>query len=416
MSRSRRDPSSLSAMRRTAGGLLLAMTGLYVGTHLLAPPAGAWGYVRAFAEAAMIGGLADWFAVTAIFRQPFGLPIPHTGVIPRHQGRIADAVGAFIRDHFLEPQLVSRRLETADLSEAAARWLNVPSQASALAAGLTSLIPGLLETLEEEEAARFLREQVEEAARGGRLAPLLASILESLIRQGRHQALLDALAAEGFRLLEEQGELIRSKVRERTGWVWRLIRLDHRAADALILALEDLLGDIARDSTHPVRDRIRLMATRFAADLRQDPLLQTRLETWLSEAMTHPEVASSLETGWIEARSAIRRDCLAADSRIRSFIEGLLRGLAHDLLEQQAMRDTINRRLRPMISEFARRHGDDVAAFISHTIRDWDARTLADTLEAHVGRDLQFIRINGTVIGGLIGLALHAGGDLLDHL
>ena len=140
MSRSRRDPSSLSAMRRTAGGLLLAMTGLYVGTHLLAPPAGAWGYVRAFAEAAMIGGLADWFAVTAIFRQPFGLPIPHTGVIPRHQGRIADAVGAFIRDHFLEPQLVSRRLETADLSEAAARWLNVPSQASALAAGLTSLI------------------------------------------------------------------------------------------------------------------------------------------------------------------------------------------------------------------------------------------------------------------------------------
>lgn len=391
------------------------MTALYVGTLRFAPPEGVWGYVRAFAEAAMVGALADWFAVSAIFRKPFGLPIPHTGVIPRHQGRIADAVGAFVRDHFLEPQLVSRRVEAADLSQAAARWLDAPSQTSALASGLTALIPGLLEALEEEDMAKFIRDRAREAAHGGRLTPLFASVLESLIRQGRHQTLLDALTAEGVRLLEEQGDLIRSKVRERTGWVWRLIRLDHRASDALILALEDLLAEIARDPAHPVRERIRVMATRFAADLRQDPLLQTRLETWLSEAMTHSGVLLSLETGWTEARLAIRRDCLSSDSRIRTFIEGFLRSLARDLLDQDELSAAFNRRLRPMISEFARRHGDDVAAFISHTIRDWDARTLADTLEAHVGRDLQFIRINGTVIGGAIGLVLHAGSEILDR-
>jgi uncharacterized membrane-anchored protein YjiN (DUF445 family) len=236
------------------------MSILFVFTHIWTPPGelwgDVWGYVRAFAEASMVGGLADWFAVSAIFRRPLGLPIPHTAVIPRNQPRIADAVGRFIADNFLKPDLVAERVKDTDLSEGLGKWLADPGQSGAVASELVIAIPTLLDTLDDDTVANFLRSQAADAAQGTQVAPAFGSVLEALAEQGRHQALLDTGLKEGFRLLQEYQGLIRVKVRERSGWLARLAGVDQRASESIVRALEDLIYDVANDSHHPIRERI----------------------------------------------------------------------------------------------------------------------------------------------------------------
>ncbi len=404
-------------MRRLATGLLVAMTILFVVSHIWRPPPGVWrtvwGYVRAFAEASMVGGLADWFAVTAIFRRPLGLPIPHTAVIPNNQARIADAVGRFIADNFLKADLVAERVKDKDLSESLGRWLAEREQSHALASGLVSAVPTLLDTLDDETVAEFLRHQATEAAEGASIAPAFGSVLEALAEQGRHQAILDALLKEGFRLLQEYQGLIRVRVRERSGWFSRMAGIDQRASESLIRALEDLIEDAARDPNHPLRERITELIEHFARDLKEDPVLRRRIADWVREAAAHPTVAGAVEAGWTEFKAALRRDCSADDGRLRGWLEGALVNLGEGLLREKAVREALNGRIRSLLVELADRHGEDVAKLVSETIRGWEARTIVEKLEANVGQDLQYIRLNGTIIGGVVGILLHLGGELM---
>lgn len=404
---------ALNAMRSAATGLLLAMTALFLVSHLFGTDTGWWGYVRAFAEAAMVGGLADWFAVTAIFRRPFGLPIPHTAVIPKNQKRIADSVGHFIADNFLRADLVQARVANKDLSASLGRWLGDLPQSRALASGIVSALPGLLDALDDETVAAFLRRQATDAASGARLAPAFGSIVEALAHQGRHQAILDALLNEGFRLLSENQHLIRDKVRDRTGWMWRLVKVDRQAADALIVAIEDLLHEVTSDRNHPLRVRLTEMVTKFADDLRDDPILQARIEAWVREAVSHPTVVGAVEAGWAEFKIALRRDAASETSHLRAWLEDALVNIGIGLVRDETVRNALNERMCSLLVQLAERHGKDVSKLVSDTIRAWDARTIVEKLETSVGRDLQFIRVNGTVIGGLVGLVLHLGAELM---
>jgi uncharacterized membrane-anchored protein YjiN (DUF445 family) len=406
-------PASLVRMRLIATGLLAAMSVVFLLSHAYAPSEGAWSYVRAFAEAAMVGGLADWFAVTALFRRPLGLPIPHTAVIPRSQDRIADAVGAFIADNFLKPELVDERTREADLAAGLGRWLADPSQAASLADGVVSATPGLLETLDDEAVAGFLRREAANAAGSARLAQTAGSILEALVRQGRHQAILDALLKEGIRLLERNEADIRERVRTRTGWFWRMVDVDKKPADAMIGALDDLLREAAADPRHPLRRQATTWVLELSVDLRDDPELQRKVETWVRDALAHPAVTGTAEAVWVEIKRALLADCARPDSRLRVSLEGAILRIGEGLVRETAVREALNTRLRALSVELARRHGPDVSRIVSETIRGWDATTMVAKLEANVGSDLQFIRINGTLIGGLVGLALHAGGELL---
>jgi uncharacterized membrane-anchored protein YjiN (DUF445 family) len=407
------EPRALVQMRRVATGLLVLMTVLYLISHIWGEEEGSWGYLRAFAEAAMVGGLADWFAVTAIFRRPFGLPIPHTAVIPRNQKRIADSVGHFIADNFLRADLVQARVANKDLSAALGRWLADQPQSRALAAGVVSAMPGLLDALDDETVAAFLRRQASDAASGARLAPAFSSVVEALAQQGRHQAILDALLSEGFRLLEENQHLIRDKVRDRTGWVWRMVKVDRQAADALIVAIEDLLLEVTADPQHPLRLRLTEMVSKFAADLRDDPVLQQRIQAWVREAFSHPTVAGAVEAGWTEFKAAMRRDAASEDSKLKLWLQDALMNIGVGLVRDAVVRDALNDRVRSLLVQLAERHGKDVSKLVSDTIRGWDAQTVVEKLEMNVGRDLQFIRVNGTIIGGLVGLVLHTGAMLL---
>ena len=406
----------LIRMRRLANGLLVLIMALFVFSHLWEPPGQDWDmhwrFLRAFAEAAMVGGLADWFAVTAIFRRPLGLPIPHTAVIPNNQDRIADAVGRFIADNFLKGELVAERVKDKDLSETLAKWLADPAQSGALAGGIVQAVPALLDAIDDETVSAFLRQQAAEAAEGARVAPAFGSVLEALAEQGRHQAMLDALLKQGYHLMEENKDLIHEKIRGRSGWLMRFVSADKKVADTVINAVNDLLYDVASDPRYPLRAQLNELVVKFANDLRDDPVLQARVGAWLKEAAAHPTVTDAFEAGWNEFKTALRRDCAAPDGRLKAWLEGALTNLGAGLMREPGVRAALNARLRSLLVELADRHGEDVARLVSETIRRWDSQTIVEKLESNVGRDLQYIRLNGTVIGGLVGLLLHAAAEI----
>ncbi len=408
-----RANDALKRMRRVATGLLLLMTIVFIVTHVWGWSGGFWGYVRAFAEASMVGGLADWFAVTAIFRRPLGLPIPHTAVIPRSQKRIAEAVGRFITDNFLQPKQVQERLENEDLCEGLGKWLSDPAQAKAAASGVVSAVPGLLDTLDDETVADFLRERAGEAAETLRFAPAIGSVVDALSQQGRHHAILDALLEEAVFLLRENEHLIRDKVSGRSGWLMRTISVDKKAADALVDSIYSELHAATHDRSHPLRVRINELADKFAHDLKHDPKMQQQVDDWIRDAASHPSVSGAFKIGWSDAKRAMRSDALSDSSQMAKWLQEAFVGVGESLIREPGVRDALNTRIRALLVEMAARHGEDVARFVSETIEGWEAKTIVEKLESNVERDLQFIRVNGTIIGGIIGLILHGGSHLL---
>lgn len=396
---------SLSAMRLLAGSLLVLMAALYLLAVTHQWDHAAWGYARAFAEAALVGGLADWFAVTAIFRRPLGLPIPHTAVIPRSKERIADALGEFVAVNFLAPDVVSARLRDQNLAASLGRQLADPATARRVADGVMDALPGIVDVLDDEVVSEFMRRHLSEFSRDQRLSSAIGRGIKLLTEHGRHQPLLDAALTEGFRALEEHEPAIRAQVRARTSWMWRLIALDARASDAMIGALEDTLKQIAEQPEHPARQRITELLSKLSDDLERSPALRAQIERVAADMLAHPSVAAYLGELWRALKDALREGGNQSDVR-QTLAEGVARfGAA--LLEDEAVLDTLNRRLRGLLTEIAGRHGRDLGSLISETIRSWETRTVVEKLEQNVGPDLQYIRINGTIIGGLIGLTIH---------
>jgi len=387
--------------------LLIAMSALYLLAAFTHGNGPAWGYARAFADAAMVGGLADWFAVTAIFRRPLGLPIPHTAVIPRSKERIANALGEFVAVNFLAPDVIAARLAHQDLATALGKQLADPVTARRIADGLIDALPAIADLLDDEVVSDFMRRQLADLSRDARLSAMIGQGLRLLTEHGRHQPLLDAAIVEGWRALEEHQPAIRAQVRARTSWIWRLISLDARASDALISAMEATLREIAHDPAHPARQRITALLQQFADDLEHSPALRAQLEHIVSEVLAHPALGAYLGEVWSSLKQAVRTGAATPNSEARiALAEGIERFGAALLAETQ-VQETLNRRLRALLSEIAGRHGSDVGALISETIRSWDTKTVVEKLEQNVGPDLQYIRINGTLIGGLIGLVIH---------
>ncbi|MES1199857.1 MAG: DUF445 domain-containing protein [Pseudomonadota bacterium] len=401
----------LARMRLIATLLLIAMSGLYAAAAM--QPGTGWAYVRAFAEAAMVGGLADWFAVTAIFRRPFGLPIPHTAVIPRNKARIADALGEFVAVNFLAPHVVAQRLAQHDLATSLSTHMADAENARRIADGLIDAAPSVLDLLDDQVVAEFLRRQLAELSKDTRLSAAIGRGLQVLTDQGRHQPVLDAALVEGWRALGEHEDAIRAQVSARTNWLLRLISVDDRAADALIRAIEDTLKDIARDPNHPARQRVTNVLQRFADDLQNSPELRARVEQIATDMLAHPAVANYFASLGQSLKAALRSGAEAPDSALRRAVADAITRLGAALLADDDVRQSLNVRLRALLVEAAGRHGGDVAKLISETIRGWDTATVVDKLEQNVGRDLQYIRINGTLIGGLVGLAIHQATLLL---
>ncbi|MEI9926427.1 MAG: DUF445 domain-containing protein [Sphingomonas sp.] len=399
----------LRRMRWLAAGLLVAMAAVYLAARQLDHGQPWIGFVRAFSEAAMVGGLADWFAVTALFRHPLGLPIPHTAIVPRNKDRIGGTLALFLRDNFLTPGVVARRMRRLDLAGAAGRWLANPPQANGrIGIGASRLAADLLESLDQERLGGMAKGAVAARLRAIDMAPLFGQALGAAIASGRHLPLLDGMVRWAARMLEANEHLIREIVHARAGGLMRWTGLDETLANKIIDGLHRLLADMADDPDHPLRAKAEEGMARLAYDLQHDARLRAKVEAFKAEMLENQAFQRWIDGLWESSRAALLR--LARDP------EKALAGRLGDALKQFGATLQADRRLADTINRFARRaavgaaadYGDGIVRLVSDTIRGWDARTVTGRLENAVGRDLQYIRINGTLVGGLVGVAIHA--------
>lgn len=396
-------------MKAAATGLLLAMAALFVAARALEQAHPLFGYVKSFAEAAMVGGLADWFAVTALFRHPLGLPIPHTAIIPRNKDRIGETLAAFLRDNFLVAPVVARRMRSIDLAAAAGRFLRSPSnEGGRIRQGASRLIADIFESLDDERLGGMVKGAIAARVRQMEVSPLLGHALASAIDEQRHVPLLDAAIAALARALDANESLIREMVHKRASWIVKLAGLDTRLADAIVDGLRKLAVEMASDPEHPVRVKLEQALADLARDLQSDPATMARVEAVKNELLENRAVGLWLDDLWQKSREAIIRAARNPDAALAGRLGQVLASMGQTLESDDRIRAAVNLLARRAVAGLAASYGGSIVKLVSETIRGWDAGTVTARLEAAVGRDLQYIRINGTLVGGLVGVALHA--------
>ncbi len=391
-----------------ATGLLIVMAAVYMLARWGEARYPALGYVRAFAEAAMVGGLADWFAVTALFRHPLGLPIPHTAIIPRNKDRIGDTLARFLRANFLTPAVVARRMARLDLAGVLGRLLAAPTQGGARFGQAAPRILGdLVDALGDDRLGHLVKGAISQRLESLDLAPLMGKAMEAAMREGRHEAVIDSLIRWAARTLEANEQLIRDMVHDRAGAILRFTGLDETLANAILSGLKTLLLEAADDPAHRLRLTAQEALADLAARLEADPAMQDRVRRVQREIVANPAMQAWMESLWRQGRAALLRAVRDPGSAVEGRLGALLRQLGVAIGAEPDLRRLINRLTRRAVVGLAAGYGDGIVRLVSETVRGWDARTVTGRLEMAVGRDLQYIRINGTLVGGLVGLILH---------
>jgi uncharacterized membrane-anchored protein YjiN (DUF445 family) len=408
-------PPALVKMRRIAAGLLVVMAAIFLLSRHLAPGHPAWGFVQAFSEAAMVGGLADWFAVTALFRHPLGLPIPHTAIIPRNKDRIGDELARFLRTNFLQPAIIARRMRRVDVAAAIAHWLTDPAEGAGgrFRQGASKLVAQVLDGLDPQRLGGMVKAGIAARLRETEVAPILGRVMKAALAEQRHAPLLDGAIRWGAKALAANEHLVRDMVRQRAGSILRWTGLDETVADKLIAGLDKLIADMADDPQHPLRLKAEEGLDRLAWDLQFDPVTRARVEAVKVELIANPAMQRWLDGLWESARAALLRVARDPESAMAGQLGDMLRQLGGTLTQDPRLARTINRFVRRAIVGVAADYGDGIVRLVSETVRGWDARTITTRMENAVGRDLQYIRINGTLVGGLVGLAIHTVDVLL---
>ena len=408
---SRFNPAQPGAagMKLAATGLLVVMAGLFAVCRALEPRYPWLSFVKAFAEAAMVGGLADWFAVTALFRHPLGLPIPHTAIIPRNKDRIGEALATFIRENFLIPSVVARRMRNIDVAGTVGRFLQTPAgEGTRIRAGASRLIADIFESLDDERLGGIVKGAISTRIRKMEVSPLLGHALASAINEDRHVPMLEAAIRWTARALDANEPLIRDMVHKKANWVLKLAGLDAKLADAIIDGLRKLTVEMSTDPAHPVRMKIEEALAQLANDLQTRPETRERVEAIKEQLLDNKSVSLWIDALWQRGREAIIRAARNPDAVLAGKLGEVVKSMGSTLESDARIRAAINQFARRAVVGLSASYGSSMVKLVSETVRGWDARTVTARLEAAVGRDLQYIRINGTLVGGLVGLILHA--------
>src|SRR3954451_11037704 len=407
---SRFNPAQPGAqgMKAVATGLLVLMAAVFAGARAFEPRYPWLSYVKSFAEAAMVGGLADWFAVTALFRHPLGLPIPHTAIIPRNKDRIGEALANFLRENFLIPAVVARRMQRLDVAAAAGRFLQTPAgEGTRIRAGASRLIADIFESLDDERLGGIVKSAISTRLRSMEVSPLLGHALASAINDDRHVPMLEGGIRWMARALDANEPLIREIVHKKANWVLKLAGLDEKLADAIIDGLRKLTVEMSTDPGHPVRMKIEEALAQLANDLQTKPETRERVENIKEQLLDNRSVSLWLDTLWQRGREAIIKAARNPDAVMAGKLGEILKSMGATLEKDERIRGAINQFARRAVVGTAASYGSSIVKLVSETVRGWDAQTVTNRLEAAVGRDLQYIRINGTLVGGLVGLILH---------
>ncbi len=396
----------LNAMKRLATGLLLLMAVVFVMAHKAQESIVWLSYVRAFAEAAMIGALADWFAVTALFRHPMGLPIPHTAIIAKRKDEIGESLAGFVRDNFLVEDALQPRIRGIDFAIRFGGWMSQPDNARRLAGDAGAFASWFLDVFDSTALRHFLRENLQLTMRQIQITPLVGRSLDLLTAGHHHQELMNALTAVARRQLEQNKDRIRERIKTSSPW-WLPKFVDQEIYDKLVAEFEDLLDRVGDESENEARQNFNDEVNRFLNALKNDPEVIARGERLKDELLSHPEIQQYFFDIWNEISVYLSRESSDPNSRIRRKIETGIMQFGDALLHSPEMQKQVNEWISDVVLYVVGHYRDEISAVISETVKRWDAEATSQRIEIQVGRDLQFIRINGTLVGGMVGLLIH---------
>jgi uncharacterized membrane-anchored protein YjiN (DUF445 family) len=404
----------LRRMKVVALSFLIGATIVFlVATWAQSRGAAGWvGYVRAAAEAGMVGALADWFAVTALFKHPLGIPIPHTAIIKRKKDQLGEGLGSFVRENFLSSEVVATKLREAQVADRLGKWLSDEAHAERVAAEASTVLRVLVEMLRDEDVQQVLDRMIVKRIAQPQWGPPVGRVLSSLLEEHRQEALLQLLADRAFEWSLSADEII-ERVIERDSPTWTPRWVDSLVGDRIHRELMDFTDKVRRNPDHELRRSATKFLFEFADDLQNDETTIARAEKIKDQIMARDEVAKAAETAWTTAKRIFLESVDDPTSTLRTRIADSVVHIGESLRDDASLRDKVDNWIERAAQHLVEQYGTEITAIITETIERWDADEASRRIELHVGRDLQFIRINGTVVGSLAGLIIYSVAQVL---
>jgi uncharacterized membrane-anchored protein YjiN (DUF445 family) len=397
----------LSRMKLIATGLLGVATIIFVVASIFEDQATWIGFIRATAEAAMVGAVADWFAVTAIFRHPLGLKIPHTAIVPTRKDAIGSTLGRFVKNNFLAPEVISGRLKSMDATRQLARWLSETNNSGLIANYLAVGLAGVVEVVKDEDVQGLIEQNIAARLRSTKVAPILGETLSLVASGNRQQELLEGTLNLAANFLDDNRDVIKKKISEETPW-WLPQNVDNVIYQKIVDATDRTLQEVKDKPDHPLRARFNEALTKFIDDLKHSPDVLTREEAFKEEFLQNPVVQEFSSSLWRDVKQALISGSNNPDSDMRKPIQQGVARFGKTILENEDLLLKIDHWIHAAALYLVREYGHEVEHLIAQTIARWDADETTNKIELQVGKDLQFIRINGTLVGGLVGFMIHA--------
>jgi uncharacterized membrane-anchored protein YjiN (DUF445 family) len=393
-------------MRRIAGGMLFGAAVLFVFARILERTYPWMVFVRVTAEAAMIGGLADWFAVTALFRHPLGIPIPHTAIVPTRKDRVGHAIGQFVQKNFLNPDNIARRLKAARVTEYLADWISQTENARRLSRQIGAALASGARTLRDEDVEDLIHTTVVKKVEATPVAPLLGKMLGLLTEDNRHQELFDEAIKLMARGVSENRQMIRDRIQEEAPW-WLPDPVEQKIYEKVVVAIDNTLQQIRDNPDHPLRERFDETLAKFIDDLHNSPSAIAKADAIKHDLLDAEAMRRFSSSLWEDVRDGLIRRAEKPERVTPDALERALVRLGETVRSDPALIEKIDTWLVEMTAMVVDKYRDEVAELIEDTVKGWDAEATSNRIELAVGRDLQFIRINGTVVGGLAGLLIY---------
>lgn len=404
--------AALRSMKRRATGLLAVVTTAFV-VLVVVDPTGGWvPAALAAVEGGMVGGLADWFAVTALFRHPLGLPIPHTAIIRERKDQFGATLGGFVQDNFLSPAIVGERIREAHVADRSAAWLTVPHNADAVARTMLEALVGALDVVEDDVVQRVLHEEIERALASVDVAPLAGRLLKIATDDGRHRELLDVGLRGVITFLDEHREELRQRFGQESPW-WLPGAVEDRLFDRILDGALALLGSVLADPEHEIRAAIDERIFALAQRLQTDPALAERGDALKREVLEHAALRRWSASLWVDLKTTLREQGPVADSPLRTRTAKAVTGVGQRLQRDAELRSKLDGWAESAGRFVVENYRNEIADLITTTVSRWDGEETSTKLELLLGRDLQFIRINGTLVGALAGVSLHGLTEVL---
>ena len=407
------DRAKLAQLKRVkflATLVLILCFLVMVGAKALAAPYPAFSFVAAFAEAATIGGIADWYAVVALFKKPLGLPIPHTAIIPANQERIGDNLGVFLERNFLSKDIIEERLREIDFTKIITDYLADREKSREIANFIAHLMPRVLAAVEETGFKDFAAKRVAGRLEKVDLNPLAAKVIDSFVKDGRYQKLFDDLIAALNGLLEDEAALktIQKQVARDLPTLLYIFQADSLILKRIVKATGSLLDDVKNDPDHELRAEFEEFFLGYVEKMKTSKRFAVRAERFKHDILNNPEIAGIVDQLWTSLEKYVAKDTASDDSVLIREMTQMFVEFAKQMRKEKKLQAQIDAALSEAVSSFVDERKSAVSAFVADEVKSWDFRQLVTLIEANVGKDLQYIRFNGMIIGGFVGLVLHA--------